>query len=77
MKPNIAKTLMEQLASFNPSGVKASGYWGIPSTTAVTPYERLCFAAFSIQKKKSDDVRALRCQLDLPAEILNALELLP
>lgn len=72
-----AKTLMEQLVSFNPSGIKAYGYWGTPSTTAVTPYKRLCFAAFSIQKRKSDDVCALRCQLDLPEEILKVLELLP
>ena len=69
-----AKTLMGQLANFNPSEINAYGYWGAPSTTAVTPYERLCFAAFSIQKRKSDDAGALRFQLDLPAEILKVLE---
>ena len=69
-----AKTLMQRLISFNPSEIKAYGYWGAPSVTAVTPYGRLCFAALSVRKRKSDDVGVLRCELDLPAEILNVLE---
>lgn len=72
-----AKSLIQQLFKFNPSEINAYGYWGAPSVTAVTPYEKLCFAAFSIRKRKSDDVGALCSHLELPAEILNALELLP
>ena len=68
-----ARSLIEQLSAFNPSEINAYGYWGAPSATAVTPYENLCFAALSIRKRKSDDVGALRCQLELPAEILEAL----
>lgn len=68
-----AKTLIEQLVTFNPSKIKAYGYWGAPSITAVTPYETLCFAALSIRKRKPYDVGALRCQLELPAEILEVL----
>jgi len=69
-----ANGLMQQLISFNPSEINAYGYWGAPSASAVTPYERLCFTAFSIQKRNTDDVSALRHRLELPAEILHVLE---
>lgn len=68
-----AKILMDQLIHFNPSEINAYGYWGAPSATAVTPYERLCFTAFSIRKRKVEDVGSLRCHLDLPEEILGVL----
>jgi SAM-dependent methyltransferase len=66
-----AKSLMEELGSFDPSRINAYGYWGAPSGTAVTPYKRLCFAAFSVRKRKPDDVVPLHRDLDLPAEILD------
>lgn len=69
-----AKTLMQQLVSFNTSEINAYGYWGAPSSTAVTPYERLCFAAFAIGKRKPGDIGTLRSQLDLPVEILNSIK---
>lgn len=65
-----ANALIEALISFDPSEINAYGYWGAPSATAVTPYERLCFAAFSIRKRKVGDVEALRFKLDIPEEIL-------
>ena len=71
-----AKTLMEKLISFNSSEINAYGYWGAPSITAVTPYKRLCFAAFSIGKRKADDIGSLRSRLKLPVEILDSIELL-
>ena len=72
-----AKTLVQQLINFNPSEINAYGYWGKPSITAVTPYKKLCFAAFSIRKKKPDDVGQVRYNLDLPAEITATMELPP
>jgi SAM-dependent methyltransferase len=66
-----AKELIEHLCSFNPSNINAFGYWGDPSGTAVTPYETLCFAACTIQKRRSNDVGAIQLHLDLPAEILS------
>lgn len=68
-----AKTLIEQLIGFNPSGINAYGYWGSPSTTAVTPYQRLCFSAFSIRKRGSGMEAAPVCRLELPADILSIL----
>lgn len=66
-----AKTLIRRLIALNPSEINAYGYWGVPSATAVTPYKELCFTAFSIRKRKIDDVGVLRCQLDLPEEVRN------
>jgi len=72
-----AGSLLRRLAAFKPSRIDAYGYWGSPSATAVTPYERLCFAAFSIRKRKTGDTAALQCHLDLPAEMQLALDPLP
>jgi SAM-dependent methyltransferase len=68
-----AGELIDQLDVFNPAAVNAFGYFGPPSSTAVTPYDKLCFAAFSIQKRAAGDSRAIQYQLDLPAEITQAI----
>lgn len=68
-----AEALMRKLGSFNPSAISAFGYWGAPSATAVTPYEKLCFAAFSIQKRANDDTAAPRLKLDLPPEVMDSI----
>ena len=70
-----AASLLEELLAFDPARIDAFGYWGPPSTTAVTPYTKLCFAAFAIQKRSSEDRMPLRRQLDLPEEILSAMGL--
>lgn len=72
-----AKALVELLRSFDPSEINAYGYWGAPSSTAVTPYERLCFAAFSVRKRASGDVTPLSYRLELPVEILDVVGLPP
>ena len=70
-----ANDLFQQLKNFNPSEINAYGYWGKPSTTAVTKYENLCFAAFSIRKRKSVDFRKAHYNMQLPSDILNILRL--
>lgn len=65
-----ARWLIEQLRVFDPSEINAYGYWGPPSSTAVTPFDRLCFAAVSVRKRASDYKGTLRCELDFPGEIL-------
>jgi SAM-dependent methyltransferase len=67
-----ARVLLEALNGFDPIEIHAHGYWGIPSATAVTPYQRLCFAAFSIRKRNTE-IGALRLQLNLPVEIRDAM----
>jgi len=63
-----AGSLLRRLYDFQPSEIHGFGYWGAPSKTAVTPYERLCFSAFSIRK---GTLHAEGCRLDLilPDEI--------
>jgi hypothetical protein len=66
-----AHSLMERLGGFCPSEINAYGYWGAPSSTAVTPYERLCFSAFSI-RKRMENAGTCRLDLQLPDEIRSA-----
>jgi SAM-dependent methyltransferase len=61
-----AMDLLQQLSVFDPSEINAYGYWGTPSDSAVTPYCKLCFAAFSIRKRNSDDIDPSRYNLNLP-----------
>ena len=68
-----ARDLMKTIVGFDPAEINAYGYWGTPSITAITPYQRLCFCAFSI-RKRNEDGDALRLQLKLPAEIQDAME---
>lgn len=49
-------------------GVDAYGYWGLPSATAHTPYERLCFSVAGLQKKINE--KEPRVMLDLPLDLL-------
>lgn len=70
-----ARDLMSKLLSFDPLRVHIYGYWGAPSASAVTPYERLCFVACSISKRRPEDsVVPLQCSLDLPIEIRVQME---
>ena len=70
-----AKELLDQLARFNPEMIEAYGYWGRPSETAVTPYDTLCFAAFSIKKRVEGNEREIDYKLNLPAAILESIGL--
>ncbi len=69
-----AGALMKTLMGFNPAAIEAFGYWGPPSASAVTPFERLCFCAMAIRKRagESDPVRL---QIDMPTEIRSAMGL--
>ncbi len=71
-----ANKLIHKLLALMPSAIAAFGYFGRPSSTAVTPYEKLCFSAFSIRKRKDDDQALVRFDLNLPEEISSSLELL-
>ena len=60
--------LIQLLKKFDPSEVKASGYWGAPAGSAITPYKSVCFAAFSVSKKRPLDHGSIIYDLDLPPE---------
>ncbi len=69
-----ANDLLRKLVNLNPSDISAFGYFGAPSSTAVTPYEKLCFSAFSITKRKEGDQAPVGFNLNLPEEIKVSLE---
>jgi SAM-dependent methyltransferase len=69
-----ARDLAGQIRAFDPATVVASGYWGTPSPTAVTPYARLCFVAVAIRKRTGDDPQPCRLSLDLPTEVRDSIE---
>ncbi len=64
-----AEELMSMFIGLGPSRVNAYGYFGSPSSTAITPYDRLCFVACSVQKRIESDEAEIRCSLEVPAEI--------
>jgi SAM-dependent methyltransferase len=70
---NGARELMATLRAFRPSEISAFGYWGVPSATAVTPYDQLCFAAFAI-RKGVDSAGSCRMDLRLPESIRSRME---
>ena len=65
-----AKELIEKLLTLLPSEIKAFGYFGSPSTTAVTPYKEICFSAFSISKQNNNQSKKTRFNLELPLSII-------
>jgi hypothetical protein len=67
--------LMHKIIGLNPNEIVAAGYYGRPSATAVTPYETLCFCAFSIRKRIDDYHAPVRFGLSLPKDMYASLEL--
>jgi SAM-dependent methyltransferase len=68
-----ARELLRDLQAFDATEVRAYGYWGVPSVTAITPYDRLCFSAFSVRKRVTGG-ETLRLDLNLPAGIRALME---
>lgn len=55
----------------SPSEILAYGYWGTPSATAVTPYDRLAFAVLSVARSTADGIPTdTRLECHLPAALL-------
>lgn len=53
-----------------PFEIIAYGYWGMPSKTAVTPYEKLAFAVLSISRGEAEnDASETRMECHLPATL--------
>ncbi|MFH1641475.1 MAG: class I SAM-dependent methyltransferase [Nanoarchaeota archaeon] len=66
------KTFLDNMKKLVPSPevIGAYGYWGKPSATAVTPYERLVFTVFYIKKSDNRSINDIRVELDMPLDIL-------
>lgn len=61
--------LLNQLGQLNPAEINAFGYWGTPSASALTPFNKICFAAFSIKRKETNHNEKPTLNLDLPADL--------
>lgn len=61
--------LINTLKQLNPEAISAFGYWGSPSASAVTPFGKICFAAFSIKRKVTDEKGEPALTLDLPSDL--------
>lgn len=61
---------LSMLAAMNPkpSSIMAKGYWGAPSITAVTPYDRLIFSALAIRKPREDISTSIMADFNLPLD---------
>ena len=60
---------MLRLLDPSPDLIGCYGYWGKPSSTAVTPYKRLIFAVFYIKKRTGDYLGEIRTDYNLPKDI--------
>ena len=63
--------LLRELRTLMPARIRGFGYWGSPSTTAVTPLETVGFAVIAVQKG-AVPVRAPVVELNLPPDLLNS-----
>lgn len=63
------------LVSLGPDLILGYGYWGPPSKTAVTPYERLAFTVFALHKPLplGPELSVPRIELTVPADLLAGL----
>ena len=65
------RELMSDISALAPAGIRAVGYWGTPSPTAVTPLARVVFCVAAIRKGSAPEQGCVR-QLDLPPELMDA-----
>jgi SAM-dependent methyltransferase len=67
---NEALTILSQLDP-KPTLLVAYGYWGQPSLSARTPYQRLCFTALAVKKGNSEEQHVETVsELHLPTGLL-------
>jgi SAM-dependent methyltransferase len=62
------RTLIRDLGALG--GVRGLGYWGAPSSTAVTPFPSVCFAVLALAK--SEERLGSTWDLTLPEDVLAA-----
>ena len=53
----------------SPALIGVYGYWGKPSSTAVTPFDKLVFAVFYIKKQASVPNAKIKTEFNLPEDI--------
>ena len=61
--------LMAALSKLNPAQISGYGYWGKPSSTAVTPFRMVCFTVIAVRKGKPDEPSTTQVELQLPENL--------
>lgn len=69
-----ARDIRMVVKRLRPTEVVSRGYWGVPSASAVTPYQTLCFAAFAFRKGLAGPASRPPFDLGLPADIVSAID---
>jgi SAM-dependent methyltransferase len=62
---------IDTIKSFNPQMIKGYGYWGAPSSSARTRYDKLVFAVFALQKGARTEQSEPVIDLELPDDLFN------
>lgn len=57
-----------------PDLIGVYGYWGKPSKTAVTPFNKLGFSVFYIRKSRGNKTDKLKKEINLPDEFVKKME---
>ena len=64
------RDFMALLHTLNPAHISGYGYWGKPSSTAVTPFRMVCFAVIAVRKRKLGESAATQIELQLPENLV-------
>ena len=69
-----ASEFFQRIGAWKHSKISAFGYYGAPSKSAVTKFDKVCFAVFCVQKAPvSDNTFPTEWKLNLPKDILLSL----
>ena len=72
---NINEIIFTISKTLNVSEINSYGYWGEPSKTSVTPYNKILFAVFSIKKNlNSINNPRIIYNLNFPDDALDLIE---
>jgi len=66
--------IMQTFVLLGASKVAGYGYFGLPSSTAVTPYKELCFAVLAVTKSPETYQKKPLLSLELPERIASLME---
>ncbi|WP_061217852.1 methyltransferase domain-containing protein [Leptospira weilii] len=67
-----SKELLSHFEKLGAGDIFAYGYYGSPSSTAKTPFKKLCFGVLAVSKPKKEDTHFKR-EFQLPDEIAQAI----
>ena len=72
---NINEIIFTISKTLNVSEINSYGYWGKPSKTAVTPYNKIFFAVFSVKKYINNiNNPGIIYNFDFPDDVLDLIE---